>query len=628
MILKKARARLFQNIVDSNSVDIEGNVTCLVGKNESGKTAFLQALRKLNPTIPQDFVPRDDYPRWRWKRDQRKEDLSSKIPIESIWKLTVQEIEQAEKVLGEDVFNSDEITIKKNYANNLTIQADIDLYKIFKNAIHKIDPESELRKAVSKKNTEESISTGWAKAASETPPNTEEELFANTLITEGIESKLNEIFLKKIPKIFYFGKYSELPPEVIIEDLINNPAGKDESMETSRALINLSGSSPRELIEEDYETRVAELEASAVEVTNSVLEYWTQNQFIRVSFDSDKSIDKSNSKNVKVVNHILKIRLHDDLHQFTTSFDKRSAGFRWFFSFLVAFSEYEFEEQPVIILLDEPGLNLHAKAQNDLLKYINEKLSPNHQIIYTTHSPFMVDSEKLKSVRLVEDKTKRDDKIGSKVTNDVLSTDRDTIFPLQSALGYDLGQNLFVGPNNLIVEGTSDYIYLSKLSRHLEKKGKSHLDLGKISLTPVGGASKIPTFIALLGQQLQVTVLVDSSPQANQNIRELINKGYLDGNKFITIGEIINQNTADIEDLFSVSEYLDLYNEAFDTSLSESDLHGSDQIVKRIEREENSYDHGKPAEILLRDQGNFLSNLSPQTINNFDQLFERINDTF
>ncbi|MCF2141261.1 MAG: ATP-binding protein [Candidatus Lokiarchaeota archaeon] len=48
-----------------------------------------------------------------------------------------------------------------------------------------------------------------------------------------------------------------------------------------------------------------------------------------------------------------------------------------------------------MLLLDEPGLSLHAKAQNDFLKFINEKLASNHQVIYTTHSPFMIDPSKL-----------------------------------------------------------------------------------------------------------------------------------------------------------------------------------------------------------------------------------------
>ena len=76
-------------------------------------------------------------------------------------------------------------------------------------------------------------------------------------------------------------------------------------------------------------------------------------------------------------------------------FSDRSAGFIWFFSFLVAFSQVQKEHGNVVILLDEPGLNLHGRAQADLLRYITERLMPKHQVIYTTHSPFMVPADKL-----------------------------------------------------------------------------------------------------------------------------------------------------------------------------------------------------------------------------------------
>lgn len=45
--------------------------------------------------------------------------------------------------------------------------------------------------------------------------------------------------------------------------------------------------------------------------------------------------------------------------------------------------------------------------------------------------------------------------MGAQVTTEVLATDRDSFFPLQAALGYDIAQNLFVGADDLLVEGNS-----------------------------------------------------------------------------------------------------------------------------------------------------------------------------
>lgn len=130
------------------------------------------------------------------------------------------------------------------------------------------------------------------------------------------------------------------------------------------------------------------------------------------------------------------------------------------FSFLVWFSKIQGNKNSkYILLLDEPGLSLHASAQNDLLRFIDEKLAPEYQVIYTTHSPFMIDSLKLNEVRTVYDT--QNPKIGSVVSDAVEERDSDTLFPLQAALGYTIAQNLYVSPNNLLVEGISDLVYLN-----------------------------------------------------------------------------------------------------------------------------------------------------------------------
>src|SRR5882762_4200515 len=102
------------------------------------------------------------------------------------------------------------------------------------------------------------------------------------------------------------------------------------------------------------------------------------------------------------------------------------------------------------VKLDEPGLSLHARAQADLLRYINEQLRPYYQVIYTTHSPFMIDADELLSARTVEDVVKKEKQkgeeieilLGTKVSTDVLSTDPDTVSPLHRVLDYEITQTL------------------------------------------------------------------------------------------------------------------------------------------------------------------------------------------
>ncbi len=93
---------------------------------------------------------------------------------------------------------------------------------------------------------------------------------------------------------------------------------------------------------------------------------------------------------------LLQLRVEDDRHYFTNNLDVRSSGFRWFISFLAAFKEFH-SDKSVIVLLDEPALALHARAQRDFLDFIEDTLADSHQVVYTTHSPFMVDASHLET---------------------------------------------------------------------------------------------------------------------------------------------------------------------------------------------------------------------------------------
>jgi hypothetical protein len=237
----------------------------------------------------------------------------------------------------------------------------------------------------------------------------------------------------------------------------------------------------------------------------------------------------------------------------------------------------------------------------------------------------MVQPSKLERVRLVEDRAKEE---GAILSSDVLTRDRDTLFPLQGALGYDLVQHLFVAENNLVVEGTSDYAYLKLVSDFLASRDRVSLD-PKWSIVPVGGADLIPTFVALLGNHLKVTVLVDSRKEGNQRLERMAKDGYLEKQRIILVGEVLGRKSGDIEDLFKEEEYLRLYNKAFGKLLKAEDLKGNDSIVARIARHEDieRFDHGRPADVLLRERDAELPRLSEETLKRFEELFRRINTT-
>lgn len=268
----------------------------------------------------------------------------------------------------------------------------------------------------------------------------------------GLSVPVREVILDRVPQFFYFSEYSTLPGRLDLTALLAKPEDDLSHPErTALALLALASVTGTELQDKEFESRISELETAAAGITQEVFEYWTQNRELLVNLVSDAE-EKTTRNGQTVVHRYVDIRLNDTRHQMTTNLSTRSSGFRWFFSFIAAFSEFERRPERTVVLLDEPGLALHAKAQQDFLRFINKRLATKNQVVYTTHSPFMVEANKLERVRVVEDRTSRENPdIGGKVETEALSTDPDTLFPLQAALGYDLAQNLFVGAGTHLV---------------------------------------------------------------------------------------------------------------------------------------------------------------------------------
>lgn len=637
MKLKKVQVRMFRNILDSTEVEIQPDVTCLVGKNESGKTAFLQALWRLKParTDPEFSVP-DHYPAWLEKRHRlEKKDLDEVGPVEVLLEWEPADVKVVEDKFGAGVVSAGAVLrLSKKYSGSYSWVSGCNEKQAVKNflANNSLPPADSQRYAAIDDFAklvaalDEDVAKYKDVADSLALCTNAQSALKALLSGKGLYNQTAwQIIEPRFPRFFYFADYSKLPYSVKIQHVLTAGDEKlSEAEATARALLRLGGVEQDHMLNPEYERRKRELENVANVLTDDVNKYWSQNPELRVQPDITSRTENRPNGQHAVLDE-MKLRIWDNRHSLSLPFDQHSAGFQWFFSFLAAFSEYEHADPAVVILLDEPAVGLHAKAQADFLKFIEERLTKRCQVIYTTHSPFMVQPGRLERVRLVEDRG-RDE--GSVVTNDVLTKDRDTLFPLQGALGYDLVQHLFVAENNLVVEGTSDYAYLKVISDFLESKGRKCLD-PKWSIVPVGGADVIPTFVALLGTHLKITVLIDSRKEGHQKLERMAKDGYLDKQRLILVGDILRRKAGDIEDLFEVSEYLDLYNKAFKKSIKEKDLSGTDPIVARIARHENvdRFEHGRPADVLLRERDAVTSKLSEETLKRFEGLFERINKT-
>lgn len=335
-----------------------------------------------------------------------------------------------------------------------------------------------------------------------------------------------------------------------------------------------------------------------------------------------------------VANRFLKIELRDGRHgDVETNFDTRSSGFQWFFSFFAAFSEYQDSDDAVVVLLDEPGTSLHGDAQHEFVDYIHNELGASKQTIYTTHSQHMVDPARYEKLRAVHDRATRDNPdLGVVVTLPNLSADAATILPIESALGYSVSRHLFIGSGqHLAVEGSSDFVYLQRLTEYFTTKNETGLD-PRLAVIPVGGADNLPAFVALLGRRLQVSALVDG-PRTSGRLDRIKKAAAANGvpeSAVVAIADVKGMpSNGDVEDLFTVADYLRLYNWAFGTTVTDVDLPATrEPILKRlIDYRGNDFDHALPAHKLTEKRDEFFASVDPSTIGNFAALFKLLNAT-
>lgn len=617
MKLIQARVRRYRSIEEPTEFTVEPDVTCLVGKNESGKTATLQALYKSRPVAAAPFDEGLDYPSHKSRELQRTDGEIEATVL--TYDLDDGDVAAVEKELGEGALASRRITVANGYRYKRTrFVVKLDEPAIVRHLRGDIELTPTAATAAAAATTVDALVI--ALEAMEAPSAAAQAVIASVKSWREQSPTLRaiDILAARRPMFVYFGDYDNMPGKVSIPRLITKRDADDltRGERAVLALLDLAGvkledfSSP-----ESHEHLIRRLENASNSISDEVFEYWSQNKNLQVQLAVIAQPEAGAAAPLDQ-GPLLQIRVQNLRHRVTVPFDERSRGFVWFFSFLAYFSQIEREaEQPLILLLDEPGLSLHATAQHDLLRFIDERLAGEHQVLFSTHSPFMVAADKFNRVRTVVD----EEETGTRVSADVLRVDGESAFPLHAALGIELTQTLFVGPDVLFVEGPSDVVFLQYLSDELKEAGREVLD-DRWVLVPGGGITKLPAFLTLFGaNKLRVAVLTDSSAGNSRVISELRTAGKLYEGGLVQVGDAVGRPEADIEDILDRKTYLDLVNAAYagvlgDKPLALEDLAGSNRVVRDVEalfasRGVNSgrYNHFAPAGALLRSRSRHKS---------------------
>lgn len=649
MKLKAVTIQKFRNFVEPQRIEIEDDVTALVGKNESGKTTVLVALHRLRPangdSDRRKFDLVTEYPRWRLSRDRRDQDLDQVRPVVAEFTPEPADIAALKEVLPAPLLDSTAVFAARDYGNSYYIWIDTPYADVVRAAgadagVDGADIDDLAAQATYNDAIQRAKDLG--KELKDTSPARSKALLAfpkaaeshRFLIKGGLEAEQCSALDLRIPTFFYFSSYSVLPGEADLTALAASIAEEDDLEEDEQTVLSLlahAGVSPQDFLDDNYDSRKAELQAASSDLSREVFKYWSANTDLDVVFDDDK-VPVFEANGTTREHRLLKIELRDARHgNVETNFSTRSTGFQWFFSFFAAFSEYQHSNKPVVVLLDEPGTSLHGEAQKDFVNYIFNELGAKKQTIYTTHSQFMIDPSVYEKLRAVHDRATRDDQeAGVAVTQVSLAADPDTILPVESALGYTISQHLFLGSGlHLLVEGSSDFVYLMRMSAYMETHGKTPLS-PRLAIIPVGGATNMPAFVALMGRRLGVSVLVDGekTQAVLERVKAAAAANGVPESRIVCVADVGNDlpKTADIEDLFAAADYLKLYNWAFRKQVTVADLpQSSAPIVKRIQDLEGEYDHALPAHALTEHQTEFFDGLEPGSIANFEAVFGLLN---
>lgn len=387
--LVSAKVGPFKSINNPQDVSIDPEVTVFVGMNEAGKTVFLQALHKSVDALKlAKFDPVDDYPRKNLSAYLKRHKDNPDTVTVLTYEITQAEADDVNKQIGTTLKAGFTFTVSHSYANTLSIGCHVDEKPMIAALVKQATLSSDASKAIKGASSLKEI-PDRLKDVSLTE---QDQVFLKSVTARVSKAKWQSVgdweawqhFSPKTPKLVYFSDYDLLPSKMNLADLSNRVAqaktnGNQGQLTAQHratlALLRMADISVDDFTASTgYEPLKAKIEGVSISLTDQIMEFWKQNEDLEVEVDikPDPS-DQAPFNNGPNLYLRIKNRRHRGV---STPFEQRSRGFIWFFSFLVWFDSVQHqlaidnvEKIDLILLLDEPGLALHAMAQRDFLRY-------------------------------------------------------------------------------------------------------------------------------------------------------------------------------------------------------------------------------------------------------------------
>jgi len=543
MKIKKFRIKNYKSIADSGDCYLTDTITIFAGKNESGKTSILEALEDFDtdekiresakPIKSPEAVPEISIT-FVVEKDTLKQILEEiKSPIKATADVELEIIKTfpdkytfGETTLVNDVFGGKEIdkiqkSIKDKWEKVKVIRGK---YEALAGDLF----EFEFSNFENEKTLLTNFTTATTPNLAQITDEKERERFSK-LLTEiqadinnltnllTTETKLLEALKQWVPNFILFNSFEDIfPNKIPFAELEKNEWIQDLSVISDLKIATIKGTDDRG--KEKHKDDVN------IKLNKDYEKFWTQDvSNLSVNWDSEH----------------LYFWIKEDGYPYEPSL--RSKGRQWHLAFYIKVSARANENVPNIILIDEPGLFLHAKAQEDILGKLEDS-AKEVQLIFSTHSPYLLEADKLNRVRLIH----RTNDTGTKIENKVHAlADKETLTPILTAIGLELSAGISAvdKKNNVIVEGPSDVFYLNAFKKLLNKN---------VNFIFGGGAGNMPFVGTILhGWGGNVVYLYDND------------QGKKDGEKNLKDNWLVSKDlilsvlgtAGSIEDIFSASDF-------------------------------------------------------------------------
>ena len=540
MKLDRFRVKHFRSVMDSGWISCD-DVTTLVGINESGKSNILLALWKLNPARSGKIDYLHDLPVTELAKYEKT--LDEVYFIEAIFTMA-----DSADYLGEKLgiaFNVDnEFYLSRRYDGVYTWH--------FTDEALQSDVMQFIKRDKADEDDEE----------------TDENILSFT------KKELFNMFFKEVPHFVYYSNYGNLTSKIYLPHVIKWLAGEeitgvrknDDQLRTIKVLFEYVGLEPEEILEygrdavdiarernrnntnpepteeeiekarEDKEKRSLLLQSAGTKLSSDFRNWWKQGEYkLRFQADGD----------------YFQIWVSDSIRTEEVDLELRSTGLQWFLSFYLIFLvESQEDNKGAVLLLDEAGLTLHPLAQKDLAAFFIE-LSKSNQIINTTHSPFIVDTENIDRCRVVYS-----DESGYTVVSDNLregakDIGEKSVYAVHAALGLSVSDVILQGCQPVIVEGISDQFYLSSIKNVLLREGKIKPSK-EIIFIPSGGVkgvSGISSIVSSKNDDLPFVIL--DSDSSGESFKKKLVEGIYRGesDRVLAIKSYTSIESSEIEDI-------------------------------------------------------------------------------